>query len=102
MQRYLMTWLVAFIPAGWVVIAFSSSDAMLAPFSLVTAAIAGRDASQIDAVVAAVKRCGALEYTLLQAKKYADLAAFEVESFAQSSYHRAMVELCKIAVERDR
>jgi octaprenyl-diphosphate synthase len=69
---------------------------------LVTSAIAERDAGQIDAIVAAVKRCGALEYTLAQAKKYADLAAFEVESFAQSSYHRAMAELCQIAVERDR
>ena len=29
-----MNWLVVFIPTGWVVIALTSSDAMLAPFSL--------------------------------------------------------------------
>jgi hypothetical protein len=29
-----MIWLVVFIPTGWIVIALTSSDAMLAPFSL--------------------------------------------------------------------
>jgi hypothetical protein len=34
MQRIVLTWLVAFIPAGWVVIAFTTSDAMIVPFTL--------------------------------------------------------------------
>jgi hypothetical protein len=34
MQRHVMIWLVAFIPAGWVVIALTSSDAILVPFTL--------------------------------------------------------------------
>jgi hypothetical protein len=34
MQRKAMIWLVAFIPAGWVVIALTRSDVMLVPFSV--------------------------------------------------------------------
>jgi hypothetical protein len=34
MQRNVMIWLVAFIPAGWVVIALTQSDVMLVPFSV--------------------------------------------------------------------
>ena len=34
MQRNVMIWLVAFIPAGWVVIALTRSDVMLVPFSV--------------------------------------------------------------------
>lgn len=34
MQRRVMLWLIAFIPAGWVVIALTSSDAILVPITL--------------------------------------------------------------------
>lgn len=33
-QRNVLTWLIAFIPAGWAVIAITRSDVMLVPFSV--------------------------------------------------------------------
>lgn len=68
--------------------------------ALVTAAITERNLERIDAVVAAVKRCGALDYTITQAKKYADSAAQELASLKPSPYHVALLELCELAVSR--
>lgn len=70
--------------------------------ALVTAAIEGRDPSRIDAIVAAVKRCGALDYTLEQAKRHADLAVTELAQLKSSPYHDALSDLCQLAVKRDR
>jgi len=69
---------------------------------LITAAITERDPSRIDAVVAAVKRCGALDYTLDQAKKYAKFAEKDLANLASSAYHGALMDLCQLAVQRDR
>lgn len=70
--------------------------------TLITAAITQRDSSAIAAVVDAVKRCGALDYTLAKAKQYAAAAEQELLGLAPSSYQAAMLRLCRIAVERDR
>ncbi len=69
--------------------------------ALITQAITGRDSSLIDRVVAAVKRCGALDYTLSQAKQHAALAQQSIQALPSSSYQAAMEKLCRIAVERD-
>jgi octaprenyl-diphosphate synthase len=70
--------------------------------ALISSAIANRDASAISAVVAAVQRCGALEYTLDQARHYAAAAAQELDSLPPSAYCDALLRLCRLAVDRDR
>ncbi len=65
-------------------------------------AITQRDSSAIDAVVAAVKRCGALDYTLAKAKHHAAAAEQALTGLMPSSHLTAMLSLCRIAVERDR
>lgn len=70
--------------------------------TLITNAITQRDASNINVIVEAVKRCGALDYTLAKAKQYAADAEKELLGIGTSFYHDAMSELCRIAIERDR
>jgi len=70
--------------------------------ALVTAAISERNPAQIDEIVSAVKRCGALDYTLEQAKKHSDMAASALESLSRSPYYEALARLCQLAVKRDR
>ncbi len=69
---------------------------------LVVDAIAGRDASNIDAITRAVTRCGALDYTMAQAQRYADLALSELATFKPSACQQALTDLCGLAVRRDR
>ncbi|HSB96577.1 MAG TPA: polyprenyl synthetase family protein, partial [Spongiibacteraceae bacterium] len=69
---------------------------------LVIDAIAQRDPSQIEAITKAVIRCGALDYTREQALRYADLALAELSTFKESDCHKALIDLCQIAVQRDR
>jgi octaprenyl-diphosphate synthase len=69
---------------------------------LVIDAIAGRDASRIEAITAAVSRCGALDYTRDQARHYADLALAELQALPVSRHRDALEELCRLAVQRDR
>jgi octaprenyl-diphosphate synthase len=69
---------------------------------LVIDAITRRDASAIDAITAAVIRCGALDYTKAQAVRYAEAALAELATFEDSVCHKALTELCHLAVQRDR
>jgi octaprenyl-diphosphate synthase len=69
---------------------------------LVVDAITRRDASAIDAITTAVIRCGALDYTKEQALRYADSALAELAVFKDSAFHKALTELCHLAVQRDR
>lgn len=50
MQRHVMIWLVAFIPTGWIVIALTSSDAMLVPFTLLWIAAGIALARRVSAI----------------------------------------------------
>ncbi|HEY3700434.1 MAG TPA: polyprenyl synthetase family protein [Spongiibacteraceae bacterium] len=70
--------------------------------TLIANAITQRDASDINAIVEAVNRSGALDYTLAKAKQYAVDAEKELLGIGTSSYYDAMSELCRIAIERDR
>ncbi len=70
--------------------------------ALISSAITHRDASAISAVVAAVERCGALEYTLDKARHYAAAAAQELSKLRDSTHTQAMHRLCQMAVDRDR
>lgn len=70
--------------------------------ALITQAITSRDSNLITQVVAAVKRCGALDYTLDRAKQYAEAAQQTLPRFASSSYQIALSRLCHLAIDRDR
>ena len=69
---------------------------------LVATAIAERNTGAIDTVVTAVKRCGALDYTLSKARHYAAAAEREVLGLPHSAYLDALTKLCRLAIERDR
>lgn len=69
--------------------------------ALITRAITERDSSVINDVVAAVKRCGALDYTLAKAKQHAQMAEQALEAFKESPYQAALAKLCRIAIDRD-
>lgn len=69
--------------------------------ALIARAITERDSGLINDVVAAVKRCGALDYTLAKAKDHAAIAEQSLLEYPASPYQAAMLKLCKIAVERD-
>lgn len=69
---------------------------------LISAAITNRDASSITAVVAAVQRCGALDYTMETARRYAAAAAVELSELPGSTHRDALARLCQLAVNRDR
>ena len=70
--------------------------------ALITEAISSKDATHIDAIVAAVRRCGALEYTLATADAYARKADAALQHIPASRYHAALADLCTLAVKRDR
>lgn len=69
--------------------------------TLIANAITNRDSSVIGQVVAAVKRCGALDYTLTKAKQHSETARQALQGLAPSPYQAAMIRLCQLAVERD-
>jgi octaprenyl-diphosphate synthase len=70
--------------------------------TLVTEAIQQRSATHLTDIVAAVKRCGALDYTLARAGDYAGQAVTALAGLPASPYQAAMEELCRLAVQRDR
>jgi octaprenyl-diphosphate synthase len=70
--------------------------------TLIADAISTKDVTHIDAIVMAVKRCGALEYTLSTADAYARKANAELEHIPESPYKKALTDLCTLAVKRDR
>ncbi|MET0378460.1 MAG: polyprenyl synthetase family protein [Spongiibacteraceae bacterium] len=69
---------------------------------LVANAIANKDAGAINAIIKAVQRCDALEYTLTRAADYARQAHIELTGLPQSPYTRALHDLCELAARRDR
>lgn len=69
---------------------------------LIAHAITHKDASNIDEIVEAVQRCGALDYTLRLAASYADAAKVEAAKLPDSIYRECMLNLCGLAAKRDR
>ncbi|WP_373082909.1 polyprenyl synthetase family protein [Zhongshania sp.] len=68
--------------------------------ALVRDAISNKSAAQLDAIVDAVKNCGALEYCQTAAKGYTDAALTSLESLQPSPYRTALEELTEIALSR--
>jgi octaprenyl-diphosphate synthase len=63
-------------------------------------AIAEGGLAHIDEVVAAVRATGALDYAREAARKEVMTAAKALETFAESRYREAMLQLCEFAVAR--
>ncbi len=70
--------------------------------ALVRQAITGKCADRIDAIVAAVERCGALDYTRQRARHYRDLALAALEPLPPGASRDAMARIAHLSVDRDR
>jgi octaprenyl-diphosphate synthase len=69
--------------------------------ALVKRAIGEKTAEDIGAVVAAVKRCGALDYTRTQARHYHDLALQRLQQLPQSPARSALEQITALSINRD-
>ena len=69
--------------------------------TLVTDAITKRSAEQIDAIIEAVTRCGALDYTRGRARHYRDIALRKLARLPDSEYRSSMMEIAVLSVDRD-
>ena len=69
--------------------------------ALVKRAISEKTAEDIVAVVAAVKRCGALDYTRTQARHYHDLALQRLQQLPQSPARSALEQITALSINRD-
>ncbi|MEM1110620.1 MAG: polyprenyl synthetase family protein [Pseudomonadota bacterium] len=68
---------------------------------VVREAITQKSAANIDAVLAAVNRCGALEHTRAQAQQYHDLALSQLDSLPASAARDALVTITARSINRD-
>ena len=68
--------------------------------ALVRDAIGNKSASELNAIVAAVKRCGALDYTCAQAEQQRLSAEQALSGLATTPYQQALVELAGFSVAR--
>mgnify|MGYP001815355344 FL=1 len=69
--------------------------------ALVHRAISEKTAQDIDAVVAAVQRCGALDYTRAQARLYHDLALASLGKLPAGAARSAMEQITDLSINRD-
>ena len=69
--------------------------------SLVHDAITGRTAQNLEAVVAAVHRCGALDYTRDSARRYHDRALECLQCLPASAAKSALQEITALSIHRD-
>tara|TARA_R110001599_G_scaffold35637_5_gene112417 strand:- start:452 stop:1447 length:996 start_codon:yes stop_codon:yes gene_type:complete len=67
---------------------------------LVRDAISNKSAEQLDAIVSAVKQCGALDYCHAAAKRYTYAAIAALNGLAPSPYRSALEKLTEIALSR--
>ena len=68
---------------------------------LVRRAITEKTAEDIDQVLAAVQRCGALDYTRERARHYHDLALTSLVNLPSSEAHAAMERVTALSINRD-
>ena len=69
--------------------------------SLVHRAITEKTADQIDDIVAAVKRCGALDYTRQRARHYHDQALHSLTRLPAGPARHAMEQITALSINRD-
>ncbi|MEH6580948.1 MAG: polyprenyl synthetase family protein [Halioglobus sp.] len=69
--------------------------------ALVEQAIIHKNADNIDAIVAAVGRCGALDYTRDRALHYHDLALQQLAHLPDSTFRSAMADITALSINRN-
>ncbi len=69
--------------------------------ALIRTAISDKTAEHIDQVLAAVTRCGALDYTRQQARHFHDLALVQLERLGDSPARSALAEITARSINRD-
>lgn len=69
--------------------------------ALVRRAITEKTADQIDDILAAVQRCGALDYTRDQAQRYHDLALAGLAQLPASNARTALEQITDLSINRD-
>ncbi len=70
--------------------------------ALVREAISERSAAHITEVIAAVQRCGALDYTRERARHYHDLALENLELLPAGEHRAALERVAHLSIHRDR
>ena len=68
---------------------------------LIQSAISQKRSDQLDNILAAVKRCGSLDYTRDQARAYHDKAMQALNGIAQGSAKDALQRLAALSIDRD-
>ena len=69
--------------------------------ALVRRAIAHQSAADIEQIVAAVQRCGALDHTRAEARRYRDLAMARLSELPPGIARGALEQITALAVDRD-
>ena len=69
--------------------------------ALVHRAITEKTSDQIDEVVAAVQRCGSLDYTRKRARQYHDLALARLSQLPPGAARTAMEQITDLSINRD-
>ena len=69
--------------------------------AIVRRAITGKSADEIEQVLAAVQRCGALDYTRRQASHYHDLALAALDALPASEARSALERVTALSINRD-
>ena len=69
--------------------------------ALVRRAITEKTADQIDDILTAVRRCGALDYTRAQARRYHDLALAGLAQLPDSDARTALQQITDLSINRD-
>jgi len=69
--------------------------------TLVRAAITEKSAEHIEEIIAAVARCGALDYTRSRAQHFHDLAVENLMQLDESPFRSAMAEITALSINRD-
>ena len=68
---------------------------------MVAEAISQKSGDQLAAIISAVERCGAIDYTQNKANEYSNKAIAALSSFNDSAYKDAMIRVAKLAVARN-
>ena len=69
--------------------------------ALIRDAITQKSSLQITEVVAAVQRCGSLDYTRAEAKRYHDQAMIELQQLPANKWRNALERITQLSIDRD-
>ena len=69
--------------------------------TLIRDAVCNKDASQIGEVIAAVRRCGSLDYARAEARRYQGMALDALATLPANSSRDAMQMVAELALSRD-